>query len=232
VRPHPRGTLFVERHLREVPGGFEIATYVRPRAGISPGRLQRALMRESPRARVTGYPLLEAEVRQLLPADLLRVGSFSLLLVALTLLLHFRRLAPALVAVASVGTGVVWLLLGCAVLGIPWTAYNLIVIPVLIGIAIDENVFLVHGALERSGTAQERVARALRESGRAVLTTAMTTAAGFATLSVCAFDGLRSLGTTAALGIATCLAATLVVTPALLPWLSPRTARGPDRPRP
>ncbi|MBI2895502.1 MAG: MMPL family transporter [Deltaproteobacteria bacterium] len=207
--------VLVERHLRRVPGGFDVATYVRPTSRTPAERLGRAIERSVPGARVTGYPLFEAEVRTLLPRDLGRVGLLSLTLVAATLLLHFRRLGPALLAVGSVCVGISWLLLACPPLGIEWTAYNLIVVPVLIGIAIDENVFLIHRYL-----ACRSVEETLREGGRAVLTTALTTAAGFATLVACRFDGLRSLGTTAAIGIVACLFSSLVVTPALLPFLS------------
>jgi uncharacterized protein len=189
---------------------------VRPASGVDPRRVARALERAVPGAQVLGYPLLEAEVRALLPADLLRIGGLSLLLVFGGLALHFRRPGPALLAVASVAVGLAWMSLACRLVGLPWSAYNLLVVPVLIGISIDESVFLIHGVQEHGGPRRAALAATLGESGRAVLTTAATTAAGFGALAACAFDGLRAIGATAALGIGACLLATLVVTPALL----------------
>ena len=220
------GSLLAERHLRRTGGGIEVATYVRPAAGVDPRRVARALRAAVPRVRVTGYPLLEAQVRALLPADLLRVGLVSLVLVFIGLAVHFRRLMPAVLAAASVAVGLAWMSLACRLLGIEWSAYNLLVVPVLVGISIDENVFLIHGVEEHPGRRVDAVGRALRDSGRAVVTTASTTAAGFGALAICAFDGLRSIGATAALGIAGCLLASLVVTPALLAAAPRSRSRG------
>jgi len=215
TEPEP-GSLLAERHLRHTRSGWEVATLVRPKPGSDPRRVARALERAVPAVRAAGYPLLEAEVRALLPADLAQVGAVSLLLVLAGLALHFRRPAPALLAAAGVAVGLAWMSLAGRLLGVPWSAYNLLVVPVLIGIAIDENVFLVHGVMEHPGPRGAAVSKALGESGRAVITTASTTAAGFGALALCAFDGLRAIGATAALGIAACLLASLIVTPALL----------------
>jgi predicted RND superfamily exporter protein len=211
-----RGSLLAERHLRRTSAGWEVATMVRPKRGADPRRVARALERAVPSVRAAGYPLLEAEVRALLPADLAQVGGVSLLLVLAGLALHFRRPGPALIAAGGVAVGLAWMCLAGRVLGVPWSAYNLLVVPVLIGISIDENVFLAHGVLAHPGPRGAAVARALGGSGRAVITTASTTAAGFGALTLCAFDGLRAIGATAALGIGACLLASLVVTPALL----------------
>jgi hypothetical protein len=209
------GDLFERRHLAREKGRRLVATYLRPSAAADLDRLANAIRRAVPGTHLTGYPLLEHEVRALLPRDLGRVGAIALCLVLVTLALHFRRARPVVVSFVGLWVGLSLLLLGLHAAGVRWTAYNLVVLPVLVGISVDENVFFVEAWLRAEGDAGERTARATSGAGRAILTTSSTTLVGFAALLACDFDGLRQLGTAAALGIAACMVASLVVTPAL-----------------
>jgi predicted RND superfamily exporter protein len=96
------------------------------------------------------------------------------------------------------------------VLAVRWHVYDALVLPVLFGITIDESMFLLHAARERS------IDHALRVQGPLVAATALTTAAGFAALVACRFDGLRDLGMVGTLGVLAGLLAALVVVPAAL----------------
>ena len=95
-------------------------------------------------------------------------------------------------------------------LGVHWHVYDALVLPVLFGVTIDESMFLLYAARDGS------VEQALRTQGPLVAATALTTAAGFAALLVCRFDGLRDLGEVGTLGVLAGLVAALVVVPAAL----------------
>jgi predicted RND superfamily exporter protein len=75
-------------------------------------------------------------------------------------------------------------------------------------------MFLLHAAQEGS------MADALRRQGPLVAATALTTAAGFAALVACRFDGLRDLGAVGTIGVVAGLAAALVVVPAAVRLLA------------
>ena len=105
------------------------------------------------------------------------------------------------------------------VLGVPLHAYDALVLPVLLGITVDEAMFLLYRARETGDDARATLAR----EGPQVATTALTTSAGFAGLIACDFDGLRHLGMVGALGSLAGLLVALSVVPAGLRLLPRRT---------
>ena len=108
-------------------------------------------------------------------------------------------------------------------------AYAALVLPVLLGITVDEGMFLLHHAraVSPAGGA-DVITETLRHEGPPVAATALTTAAGFAALGFCDFDGLRDLGWVGALGSTVGLGVALVVVPAGL-RLTSGARRGRDR---
>jgi predicted RND superfamily exporter protein len=98
------------------------------------------------------------------------------------------------------------------VLDIRWHVYDALVVPVLIGITLDESMFLLHAARAKTGDAS--ITHAIRTHGPLVASTALTTAAGFLALLPSKFDGLVDLGAVGALGTGFGLLTALVVVPA------------------
>jgi hypothetical protein len=110
-----------------------------------------------------------------------------------------------------------------------WHVYDALVLPVLVGVTIDESMFLLHAArqAERDGkTGDAVVLGALVEQGPLVVATALTTTAGFAALLFCRFDGLFDLGAVGVLGVLLGLVAALVIVPAGLVLARKRTTGG------
>ena len=92
---------------------------------------------------------------------------------------------------------------------VPWHAYDALVIPVLLGITMDEAMFLLYAAREGNSTEH-----ALREQGPLVVATALTTSAGFGALLACKFEGLYDVGAVGAIGSMAGVVAALLVIPA------------------
>ena len=101
-------------------------------------------------------------------------------------------------------------------LAVRWHVYDALVLPVLFGVTIDESMFLLFASADGG------IQRGLRVQGPLVAATALTTAAGFAALLACQFDGLRDLGMVGALGVLAGLIAALVVVPSSLVLLGRR----------
>ena len=129
-------------------------------------------------------------------------------------------------AMAVVVVEIAAVLLLIRLLDIPLHAYDALVLPVLLGITVDEAMFLLYRARRtvRGTRPRDVVRETLRWEGPPVATTALTTAAGFAGLILCDFDGLRHLGMVGALGSIVGLLVALVIVPAGLRLLPTKPA--------
>ena len=102
-------------------------------------------------------------------------------------------------------------------LGIKINFYNLIGVPIILGIGIDDGVHLVNAY-----RTQERPdpVMAVRETGSAILLTSLTSMVGFGCLSFYQHPGMSTLGVILFIGVGWCLVSTLVLLPVLLQWLA------------
>jgi predicted RND superfamily exporter protein len=199
------------RYLAEDAGEHLVALYVRPSRAAGAGeRIEAAIHAVDPAAMVTGYGRLEAALRASLSRDLPRIGLVAGLLVILALAASLRRARDVALAALVVAAEIALVLLAVRELAIPLHAYSALVIPVLLGITVDEGLFLLHRARQDG----DAIARTLAHEGPIVAATALTTAAGFGALALCDYDGLRDLGLVGALGSATGVVVALLVVPA------------------
>jgi len=134
--------------------------------------------------------------------------------------LDFRNLRDAVLAVVPLLLGMVQMFGLMGLVGIDLNPANLIGIPLILGIAVDYGVHVMHDALERPGPY-----RISASTANAVLVDALTTILGFGALMVANHRGLESLGRVLSLGVTTCTISALVLLPALLTMLrAERTA--------
>ena len=195
----------VSAHVAPTEGGWMVACYVTPRAADQVPALAAAIAGAGGAA--SGAPLIERAIARVLPGDLVRVTAISIGAVALLLLAYYRRPRPVVYVLAPLGAA--WV--AFAALAPPLSLWNLIALPLVVGYGIDDHVFVVGRALEGGGAG-----RALRLAGRAVVLTSLATLAGFASLLLASFAGIRSLGAAGALSVGLCFAAAMIVLPALL----------------
>ncbi len=185
-----------------------VATYVRPRAGHE-AQVERAVAEADPQAVLTGYARFDSALRSALVHDLPRIGLAAALLVVAAMAGALRSRREIGIALATLGFEAVWVLAVVRWAGIRLHAYDLMVLPVLLGVTVDESMFLLHRART------DGMAEALRREGPSVVATGATTAAGFGALLVCRYDALADIGWIGLAGVLTGLAATLIVVPVL-----------------
>jgi predicted exporter len=199
------------RHVAHDKWGTLVATYVRVGPKPSDADAVRVAIRNAdPSASITGFDALDRALRVTLGRSLWAVGLSALALVATTMALALRSVRDTLVALAALAAEMAFVGVAMRILSVRWHVFDALVLPVLFGVTIDESMFLLHAS--RTQTVQ----RALCAQGPLVSATALTTAAGFAALTVCRFDGLRDLGMVGALGVLVGLVASLIVVPAAL----------------
>lgn len=207
-------TILMSRYLGADEGDHLVGIYVRPRdVPGAIGRIEAALREQDPAATLTGYTRLEASLRESLSHDVPRIAIVAGILVVLALAASLRSARDVLLGAAVVACEVAAVLLLLRVFNIPLHAYSALVIPVLLGITVDEGMFLLHRA-RAEGSGPQMIAATLRDEGPPIAATALTTSVGFGSLAFCDFDGLRDLGLVGAIGSAVGLLVALIVVPA------------------
>jgi len=141
----------------------------------------------------------------------LKSALFITLAVLLFLLLSFRSLRYTLLAAAPLVVGMIWMLGLYPLLGFKMNILNIIVIPLVIGMGIDFGIHLAHRF-----QVEQDVDAVYRYTGKAVFLSALTTMIGFGSLGLIGkFPSIASMGTILFFGIASCLATSLLILPAL-----------------
>jgi predicted RND superfamily exporter protein len=166
--------------------------------------------------RLAGWPILTDHLKGLVWRDLGDSLIFAGVAIVLALLLALRNpFSAALAAIPLVG-GIVAMLGVMALLSIKFNYANFIVLPLIVGIGIDDGIHIVHRWRQES---KENLTMVLNRIGRAIVLTSLTTTIGFGSLVSSHYPGLRSIGWVTALGILTCLLAALILLPAVLSWV-------------
>jgi predicted RND superfamily exporter protein len=144
-------SILISRYLGEDSGEHLVAMYVRPNTETgSIDRVEDAVRHIDPKAMLTGYSRLEVSLRETLRHDLPRIGLVAFFLVALALAASLRRPRDVALAGLVVTSEIAAVLLLIRAFSIPLHAYDALVIPVLLGITVDEAMFLLHRARDES----------------------------------------------------------------------------------
>lgn len=197
------------RHLGHDDKGFVAVTYVRLANVPDKDEAARAVLRAAdPEAILTGYADLERSLQESLARDLPRVMLAAFGMVLVVLAFSLRKISAVFIAVAVLVVEIAIVLVLARLFGARWHVYDALVLPVLLGITLDEALFLLDAEKHHG------IERALAEQAPLATATALTTAAGFGALVVCHFGGLVDVGKIGALGSIVGLLCALVLIPA------------------
>ena len=141
---------------------------------------------------------------------LLLMMAFTVMLI--TCLALFKSLRPALTVVGVVGVAMVWLVGLMVSQGWKVDLFNLVSIPLIIGMGQDHSIHMVHRLREEGVGALKRI---VRETGGAIFLTTWTTAIGFVGALFAPQEGLRSLARVSLSGMVLCFVASVLFFPAL-----------------
>jgi len=126
--------------------------------------------------------------------------------------IDFRRAAPTLLASIPTVLTVVALPGAMKLAGVAFNPLNVMALPVIIGIAVDNGVHIVHRTIQEDGD----VTKALLGTGRSVLLTSLTTLASFGSLAFTTHRGLASFAIVLSIGVTIALVLSLSLLPAIL----------------
>lgn len=154
-----------------------------------------------------------AEVLQTLFNDSRQAIVLALVVIMLMIGIHFRNLKLTGFVFLGLGCGLIWMLGLMAALHLKLNFYNMIIIPAMIGMGVDNSVHVVHRFIEEG---RDNMIHTLRTSGGAALMASLTTMFGYGGLCFTRHPGLESIGMMALVGMGTCLIGSLVLMPLLL----------------
>ncbi len=143
------------------------------------------------------------------------LAVFVSLVLLVILLLYSRSVVGMMLLMAVTGSIVIWTVGIMGLFDIRIGLYNLITIPVILGVGIDGAIHMFHRYLELG---PQQLGKAMRTTGLSITASSFTTIAGFFGLIFVAHKGLRTIGVLASIGILLAWMASVV----LLPWLMAR----------
>jgi predicted RND superfamily exporter protein len=172
---------------------------------------------------VTGMPFLGSFMVERSRHALRVTAVLGSLLLLLWVGLDFRDLRWTLLAVLPAFLTMTSTLALMRLLGLAFNPLNVMALPVVLGISVDDGVHIVHRFRAEAGD----LARTLAGTGRSVVLTSATTLAAFGTLAFTSHRGLASFAFVLILGVSAALVLSVVVLPELLRRFSPSRAAEP-----
>jgi len=166
-------------------------------------------------AAIIGFLAITLHARRTDVDPVFLVVAYATIAAAIAAILDFRSLRDALFAMLPpVGGGL--LMFGVlGYLGVDLNPANLIVLPLVLGIGVDDGVHVVHDF--RMQTSRYRTSAS---TINAIVLTSLTSMIGFGSMMVAAHRGLYSVGLVLVVGVGCCLFVSLVMLPAILTLIS------------
>jgi hypothetical protein len=191
------------------------ASLARLRAAVA------AVKAEYPRVAVgvTGRQALEADEMTAALQDTTLATVISLAGLALLLALFLGGARRPILGMGTLAIAVCWTFGAATLLVGHLNILSVVFTPLILGLGIDYGIHVLsryEEALARRLPVREALAQALQAVGPGIINAAVTAAASFLALALTDFQGLRELGLISGIGILLCLAATLLVLPALV----------------
>ena len=171
-------------------------------------------------AEVTGMPFLGQFMVERSRRALAVTAFLGGILLTIFVLSSFRRVVPGLLAILPTVLTMLSLNGLMHLLDLPWNPLSIMALPVILGIAVDDGVHVVHRFLAEGGDLD----RTLAGTGRSVVLTSLTTLSSFGAVAFTTHRGLGSFALTTVLGVGMALVLSVVVLPRLLE-ISERFAR-------
>jgi len=174
-------------------------------------RFDKQLEAVSPK--ITGTPPIFLHLIRLIGRDGLMATILTVIIVTILLWIDFRSLRFALLGVIPLITGGIWMLGIMKTFGAMLTMLNVMAIPMIVGIGIDDGVHILHRYMFEG---LRKTPVVLRSTGKAVLLTSLTTMAGFGSLMTASYRGWVGFGILLVTGVGACFITTVLFIPSII----------------
>ena len=169
------------------------------------------LIAETPDTLITGPVAISQELKKIVWKDASIAAVIGLLIVFIFLALDLGGPRAAIFALIPLGLGMVCMAGAMVLLNLDVNFMNIFVFTMIIGIGVDYGIHLIHRWQETDGAPE-----AATGTARAIVIAALTTIAGFGSLTLSHYPGLQSMGAVAILGASLTALVSITLLPALL----------------
>ncbi len=173
------------------------------------------LERISPNA--TGMPPVFRALIDVIGQDGRNAALLTIILMFFVLWYDFKKPGYALIAMIPLIAGVFWMVGAMHLLGLQLTVMNVMGLPLIIGIGIDDGVHVIHRWISEGKSNLQLV---YSSTGKAILLTSLTTMMGFGSLVFSIWRGFGQLGSALFIGVAMCFLTTLFILAGIIGLLS------------
>lgn len=161
----------------------------------------------------TGEPVMVYESMTILRDAYRGAFMYAFVAIVVILLIAFRSVRFAAIGLVPLVVGVLFMVGGMWLAGISFNSANIIVMPLVLGIAVDSGIYIIN----RYRREDESPAQVIFSStGIGVLLNTLTIMASFGALMVAHHRGVFSIGAVMSLGMLACQVAFVLVLPAVL----------------
>ena len=160
-----------------------------------------------------GEPVMVYESMTIMRESYESAFIYAFIAIVAILLLAFRSLIYAAIGLVPLVVGLLFMVAGMKLCGISFNSANIIVLPLILGIAVDSGIYIINRFRREDETAMEVVTRS---TGLGVIYNTLTIMASFGALMVAHHQGVFSIGAVMSLGMIACQFAFILVLPAIL----------------
>ncbi len=158
--------------------------------------------------RIAGLPPMFYYLIDIIGQDGKRAAILTLIVVFVMLLIDFRSLKLTILAMLPLLSGFIWMLGIMGLFGVKITLVNVMALPLILGIGIDDGIHILHRYKKEGKGAINQV---LSSTGKAIVITSFTTMISFGSLVFATYRGFGSLGIALFIGVGACLLTSVFV---------------------
>lgn len=157
--------------------------------------------------RATGMPPVFSALVEIIGRDGRNAVLLTLVIVFVLLIFDFRSPRVALMAMIPLACGIFWMVGLMHIVGMQLTVMNVMGLPLIVGIGIDDGVHIVH-RWKHEG--KGKIGIVFSSTGKAILLTSLTTMLAFGSLVFSIWRGFGHLGGALFLGVGACFLTTVL----------------------
>jgi predicted RND superfamily exporter protein len=146
---------------------------------------------------------------------------YAIIAIIVLLLIDFRSIRFTALAMVPLFLALAWLTGAMGLLNVPLNLMNILALPLILGIGIDDGVHVCH-RYRHDGHAD--IPRAIGSVGRAIFLTTATTMIAFGSLMFSRMRGNVAIGQVLFFGVGLCYIMTITVLPMLLKWFGKKAS--------
>ena len=166
--------------------------------------------------KATGMPPVFYALVEIIGRDGRNAIFLTLVIIFLLLWADFRSVRHALMAMLPLGMGMLWMIGLMYLTGQQLTVMNVMGLPMILGIGIDDGVHIIHRWVHE-GKGKLRVVFA--STGKAILLTSLTTMLAFGSLIFSIWRGFGHLGAALFVGVGACFITTVLFLAGIIGWI-------------